>query len=246
MTTPHTDSLTLPLEQDQLAALGGVPLPDLAPPEGESEKAARKRRKREAKRREDSTRPPDSFERFRMLCEVVDEGRQVVELADHKARYSLVVIGALNAGVFFLMSRAHLFGGMTAAARPWLFGFMAAYATLTFLFVYYAVDCLRPRRLRDAGSAALNGRGEGRQRHAPRGVLFWETISHYELDAYRRAWSEVRMEELNAEVVIIAHQQAHLIRAKYASLGRLYFGLAVLIALAAALLAAYTILGLAG
>jgi hypothetical protein len=170
-----------------------------------------------------------------------------VELVDHKARYALVVMGVLNAGVFFLMSRSHLFGSMAEGARSWLIGFMVAYAALTFLFVYYAVDCLRPRRLRYADLVAANGdSGEPWARHAPRGLLFWETIAHYELDAYRRAWSETRMEELNAEVVIIAHQQARLIRNKYVVLGRLYWGLAVLVVLAGVLLGIYTVFGLVG
>lgn len=39
-------------------------------------------------------------------------------------------------------------------------------------------------------------------------VLYWETIASYELDAYRHAWSAVRMEQLNAEVVVIARAGA--------------------------------------
>ncbi len=81
--------------------------------------------------------------------------------------------------------------------------------------------------------------------HSPRGVLFWETIAEYELDAYRRAWSGIRMEQLNAEVVVIAHQQAGLIRAKYVALGRLYWGLAMLVVLGALLLTVYAGFGLA-
>jgi formate-dependent nitrite reductase membrane component NrfD len=83
-------------------------------------------------------------------------------------------------------------------------------------------------------------------RHSPRGILFWETIAKYELDAYRRAWGSVRMEQLNAEVVVIAHQQARLIRSKYAALQWLFRGLAVLLVLAGALLAVYAGFGLAG
>lgn len=233
-------------DEEPIGALGGVPLPEPAPSGEETDKAARKRQKREARLRRDAERPPDSFERFRMLCEVASEGRQVVELVDHKARYSLVVIGVLNAGVFFLMSRSHLLGDMARGVKPWLIGFMVAYAALTFLFVYYAVDCLRPRRLRYGKVMAVRGDSASRSRFAPRGLLFWETIAHYDLDAYRQAWSAVRMEELNAEAVVITHQQAQLIRAKYVSLGRLYAGLALLVVLAGLLLAVYAVFGLAG
>ena len=222
------------------SALGGAPLPQ--PITGEpDDKQARKQRRRELKRRRDAERPPDSFERWRILSELVNEGRQVVDLADHKARYALVVMGVLNAGVFYLMSRAHLFGHLPSAVKPWMIAFLLVYAALTFLFVWHAVDCLRPRQLHYAEKMA--GTRSGGQTQAPRGLLYWEAIAAYDLAAYQRAWSGARMEALNAEVVVIAHHLARLIRCKYVALGRLYAGLAALIALAAMLLAAFTLFG---
>ena len=70
---------------------------------------------------------------------------------------------------------------------------------LTFIFVFYAVDCLRPRPLRYA--EALGDRRSGRR--GPSAPLL-EGIAGYDLEGFRRAWSEARMEQLNAEVVIIA------------------------------------------
>ena len=52
------------------------------------------------------------------------------------------------------------------------------------------------------------------------------------------------MEQLNAEVVIIAYNLAQVVRAKYVALGRLYWGLSGLVVLAAALLIALTVFGL--
>jgi hypothetical protein len=226
--------------QGLIAALGGTPFPGPEPGPGETDKQARKRRKQDARLRRDAERPPGSFERFRILAELVNEGRQVVALVDHKARYALVVLGVLNAGVFFLMSRGHLFANLPEAVKPWLIGFLITYAALTFLFVYYAVDSLRPRRLQYADVVSIQGSATSPAvRHSPRGILFWETIARYELEDYRAAWSAVSMEELNAEVVIIAHQQARLIRAKYVGLGRLFMGLAILVVLAAVLLSGY-------
>ena len=196
------------------------------------------------KLRHDAERPPDSFERFRVLAELVKEGRQIVDLVDHRARYALVVVGVLNTGVFVFMSRLRLFDTLPPGARPWLLGCMVAYAAVTFLFLYYTVDCLRPRRLRRTHAMAANGEnGSPSTRHASRGVLYWETIADYELDAFQRAWSGIRMEQLNAEVVIIAHQQARIIRGKYVVLGRLYSGLAVLVVLASVLLGMYALFG---
>lgn len=220
--------------------LGGAPLPAACPVPGQHERQAGKRRKREAKLRRDAERPPESFERFRILSELVDQGRQVIELADHRARYALVVMSVLNAFVFLVISRSHLLGELPATFRTWLISFIGLYGVLTFIFVFYAVDCLRPRPLRYA--EALGDRRSGRQ--GPLGILYWEGIAGYDLEGFRRAWSEARMEQLNAEVVIIAYSLARVVRAKYLDLGRLYWALAGLVVLACVLLVAFTVFGL--
>jgi hypothetical protein len=218
-------------------ALGGAPLPEPAHLSEEGNRQARKRHKRDAKLRRDAERPPDSFERFRILMELISEGRQVVDLADHKARYALVIIGVLNAGVFFLLSRAHLVSDLPLAVKPWLMGFLIAYALLTFVFVLHAIDCLRPRQLHYARLLTPAG---GSAAHDIRpGLMYWEAIASYELEAYQHAWGAARMEQINSEVVVIAHRLALLIRAKYAALGKLYIGLVILVVLAAVLLALY-------
>jgi len=204
-----------------------------AEPVHQGDRAARKLRKHEAKLREDAERPPKSLERWRILMDVVDEGRRVVELADHKARYALVVMGALNAGVFLILSRAHLLSGLPPLLKPWLIGVLVAYAGLSCLFVYHAIDCLRPRWLRDSGPPA----GAGSKTR--RGLLYWESIGTYDLETYRNAWNTARMEQLNGEAVIIAYHLSLLIGRKYRALGRLYQGLAVLVILAALQLMVY-------
>jgi hypothetical protein len=169
--------------------------------------------------------------------ELISEGRQVVDLADHKARYALIIIGVLNAGVFFLLSRAHLVSDLPPAVKPWLMGFLIAYALLTFVFVLHAIDCLRPRRLHYA--QLLTPAGGSAAHDARPGLMYWEAIARCELEAYQHAWGAARMEQINSEVVVIAHRLALLIRAKYAALGKLYIGLVVLVVLAAVLLALY-------
>jgi hypothetical protein len=239
MATQH--ALPEPAVADRLdAVLGGAPLNGAGSTFDDHDKHARKRRKREAKQRRDAERPPESFERFRILSELVDEGRHVIELADHRARYALVVMSVLNAFVFLVISRSHLLGELPPTSRTWLIGFLGLYGALTFVFVFYAVDCLRPRPLHYAELL-----GDGREsRPGPLGILYWEAIARYDLRAFRRAWGEVRMDQLNAEVVIIAHRMAGVIRAKYSALGRLYWGLGGLIVLACALLLVLTVLGL--
>ena len=202
--------------------LGGAPLPAAYPVPGQHERQAGKRRKREGKLRRDAERPPESFERFRILSELVDQGRQVIELADHRARYALVVMSVLNAFVFLVISRSHLLGELPPTFRTWLIGFMGLYGVLTFIFVFYAVDCLRPRPLQVRGGA---GGPEEREAGAARHPLLGRRSPAMISRRFRRAWSEARMEQLNAEVVIIAYRLARVVRAKYLDLGRLYLGL---------------------
>ena len=220
--------------------LGGAPAPVPAADAPEKEKAARKRRKCEAKLLRDAERPPKSMERWRILMDIADEARRVIELADHKARYALVVMGALNAAVFLVLSRAHLISGVSSEIRPWVIGFLVAYAGLSCLFVFHAIDCLRPRQLRDTGLLAATGP------HGPQGLLYWELIEAYDLESYQRAWSAAHLEQLNAELVLISHHLARLIGRKYRALGRLYWGLAVLVILAALQLIVYTGFALVG
>ena len=214
--------------------------PRLALAVTETDKAARKRRKRERRLREDAARPPRSLERWRILMDILDEARRVVEIADHKARYALVVMGALNAGVLVVLSRAHLFADLPPGLKPWLVGLLAVYAGLSCLFMFHAVDCLRPRRMRDTGLLPANGGG------GPRGLLHWEMIESHTLEQYRLAWDAVRMEQLNGEAVVISHHLARLIGSKYRALGRLYLGLAVLVVLALLQLVAYAGVALLG
>ena len=219
---------------------GGAPAPRPAEAAPDQEREARKRRKLDEKLRRDAERPPRGMERWRILMDIVDEARRVVELADHKARYALVVMGVLNAGAFLILSRAHLFSDLSPALKPWMIGLLVVYAGLSCLFVFHAIDCLRPRRLRDTGIAAAPGP------HGPLGLLYWELIGAYDLKSYQRAWSAVRLEQLNAELVLISHHLSRLIGRKYRALGRLYWGLAVLVVLAAFQLIVYAVFALAG
>ena len=198
----------------------GMALPQ--PPDEPAEAHDRKGRKREAKRRRDAQRLPDSYERFKILLQVIGEQRHVVDLEDHRARYAMIIMGAINAAVFLVASRVAGNGHLPAALPLWLLGIVLVYVAATMLFILAAVDCLRPRAL---------------QR---KGLLHWEGAVRHEVAEYETAWSEVRMDQLNREAVFIAHMLARMIHEKYRANCRLYGGLVVLIVLGAVLL---TILG---
>jgi hypothetical protein len=186
---------------------------------------------------EDSSRAPDAWERFRILLESIDQGRKLTEVADHKARYALVLIGVVNAAMIFLGTRSDFLQGTPSWLLPWLHALIIPYIAAGFVALWFAIDCLRPRML---GAGHLPRAAEARHsavRHHPLGILSWEAIVRRNLDAYQQAWDSVSLGQLNAEMVLIAHALADLNRAKFTAIRRMYLAMFVVIALAAMLLA---------
>lgn len=198
-------------------------------------KRARRLEKAEARLRLQAALPPEPFDRFRIITECISEARQVIDLSDHRARYALVIIGVLNAGVFALISRAHLLADIPSLVKPWLVGLIVVYGLLTMAFVLHAIDCLRPRPLESAlpDSPAPPGA-------EPMGLLFWEVAGRHHLDAYHEKWDRVRMAQINREAEAVFHTLSGVVRAKYRALRRLYQGLVVLVILATLVLGVVT------
>lgn len=192
--------------------------------EGPEARAERKALKKRDKAREDAHRPLDSWERYRALTDVMDDAMELVDLADHKARFALVIMAALNVAMFFVVSRTDLASHLPIRWQPWLALYLLAYVLVALYFFLQAIESLRPRknqpRVRYFGEAGL-------EEH-PLGLRFYEDILTRDLEAYRRAWREIRIGQLNNEVAVQAHALAEINRAKYKALGRLYVGLQVM------------------
>jgi hypothetical protein len=193
---------------------------ELPEPRAEPAEARRgKDRKREAKRRRDAERQPESYERFRILLEVIGKQRQVVDLEDHRARYALLIMGGINAAVLLVATGAAGTGRLSGTLPPWLLAAVLVHVAATLVFILAAVDCLRPRAI---------------QR---KGLLHWEGMVKHDLVEYETAWSQVRMDQLNREAVVVAHMLARLISEKFRANRRLYGGLTGLVTVGAVLLA---------
>src|SRR5512139_1586468 len=87
-----------------------------------------KRRRKEAKLRAQSTRAMDPWERYRALVHTLEEAQDLVELADRKARFALVIMGALNVAFFFLATRAEIVDYLPLWLRPFLGFYLLVYA----------------------------------------------------------------------------------------------------------------------
>jgi uncharacterized protein YjiK len=192
-----------------------------------------KRRKKEAKRRAEATRALDPWERYRTLVDALEEAMDLVELADRKARFALVIMGGLNIAFFFLVTRAELIDVLPPVLRPFLGFYLLLYAGVALFFFLEAIESLRPRRFRPH----LPYPGDAGPDHFPEGLRYYEDIVLRDVEAYRRAWREVRFGHLNAELSVQNHVMARINSDKFRSLRRLYGGLRVLTLLAGGLLA---------
>ena len=192
-----------------------------------------KRRKKEAKLLAEQARSLDPWERYRTLVDALEEGMDLVELADRKARFALVIMGALNISFFFLVTRAELIDVLPAALRPFLGFYLLIYAGVALFFFLEAIEALKPRRFRPQHAVPRRGWAE----HFPEGLRYYEDVVLRDLEAYRRAWREVRFGQLNAELAVQNHVMARINSDKFRSLRRLYGGLRVLTLLAGGLLA---------
>lgn len=194
----------------------------------------RKQLKREQKLLRERARRMAVRDQCRNLWEAVDQARRMVELADHKARYALVVMGVVNAGVFLLATRSSHFAQLVPESIRAGFSFLIfPFGLVALVFLLDAYNSLRPR------PPSLPPAGPGMQGAAsrPLGLIFWNEILSGSVESYQRSWETVRMGQFNNELAAMAYSLAEVIRIKYTALRRLYIELLIVIILAAVILA---------
>jgi len=213
-----------------------APSPPVIPPtdgpQGAEKRGPVKLTKKQKKLLKDSHRALDSWERYRALTDVLDEAIDLVDLADHKARFALIIMTAINAVIFLLGARTDVIKDLPEGIRPCMLGGFIFYVLTSLYFFFQAIESLRPRksqpRVRYAGESGL-------EEH-PLGMRFYEDILSRDVEAYRRAWREIKIGQLNAELAVQAHALAQINQAKYNALRKLYGGLQIMILMATALL----------
>ena len=202
----------------------------------------RKRRRKDERRAADRHRPLDSWERYRAMVDTLEDASDLIDLADHKARFALVIMGALNAILLIAGTRAEIRDAVPEGLRTYGAIYLGVYAFVAVYFVMQAIESLRPRK----SHPVLPYPGEAAYADFPMGLRFYEDILERDLEAYRRAWREVHIGQLNAELAVQLHGLARINQAKYAALRRLYAGLQILTlmgALALTVGASFAILG---
>jgi uncharacterized protein YjiK len=172
----------------------------------------------------DAQRPLKAWERYRALTDVLEEQVDLVDLADHKARFALVIMAALNVLLFFVATRTDIVEDLPGYTHVWLAGYLLIYVLVALYFFLQAVEALRPRKEQPQIRRAMDQAPE----EAPAGIRFYEDILGRDIPSYTQAWRDVGIGQLNAELAIQTHAMAAINRAKYKALRRLYMGLKVL------------------
>ena len=209
-----------------------APAPQPTPVLSKAEKKAVKRRKKEERRARDAHRSLDSWERYRALTDAFDMQQELVDLADHKARFALIIMGALNAIFFLLGINTDIQAALPVGLRPWIIAYLVVYACVAVHFFLQAIESLRPRE----GRPNVPDPGDAGYEDHPLGVRFFEDVLRRDISSYQQAWRDIHIGQLNAELAVQVHVLARINHAKYAALRRLYGGLRVMTLLVAGLL----------
>jgi uncharacterized protein YjiK len=207
--------------------------------------------KRQKRHLKDKNRPLDSWERYRALTDTLDEAIDLVDLADHKARFALVILAAVNVVLFLSADKLDALKGIPANLQVVLAGYLVVYIIFALYFFLQAIEALRPRKeaLRQREEAEVAAASTGAPPVVddyPLGIRFYEDVLRRDVEAFRKSWEEVRMGQLNAELAVQVHAMAGINSAKFAALRRLYKGLQIMTVMAVGLLGLAAFAGFVG
>jgi hypothetical protein len=190
-----------------------------------------KHRRKELKRLADATRPLDAWERYRALNDATDEAYELIDISNREARFALIVMGGLNAVLFVIVTRSDLAGALSPAERSWFGWALGLYALLGVYFLIQAIELLRPRRFHPHPHPPA--RSTDRE-DFPLGIRYYEDVVLRDVDSHWKAWRDVHIGQLNAELAIQLHSLCLSNQAKHVALRRLYAGLRAMTLLLAA------------
>lgn len=179
--------------------------------------------KKALKRLLDGDRPLDSWERNRSLNDAIDEAYDLIDISNREARFALILMGSLNAFLVLVATRSDILAQLDARER-WVMGVLAGvYAVVAVNFVLEAIQALRPGRFRpNLGDWAPDSDDY------PQGVRYFEDVVRRDVQSHWRAWREVRVDQLNAELAVQLHSLCIKNQATRKSLRRLYAGLRIM------------------
>jgi Family of unknown function (DUF5706) len=197
-------------------------------PDETTEAKALRRRERALQRAEEHAGPMEPELRFRVLLSILKMETDFLDLADKKARFALVIMSALNAVALVLVMRG---GDAIAAADAWGLALrveVALYFVATVVYIWQAIEALRPRGQRGRLTSELPSEivPESSMR-----VLFHSDIAKRDREEFRGLWAHLRLDNVTTELSDQLHMVSRINVMKYRALGRLYVGVGIMTAL---------------
>lgn len=226
---PIRSRMDVPPSTDRPA---GVTVNDPLPPAEADAALHAELRKREVKRQADARRPLDSWERYRALNDAMDEAFERIDMNNRETRFALIFMGALNAATALTATRKELIVALSPGRRMAAGVLLAIYAACAGYFLLQAINGLQPRHFRPRlGDWAPDGDDY------PMGIRYFEDVVARDAQGYWKAWQDVRMSQINAEIAIQVHSLCLKANVKQFGLRRLFSGLRVMAVLVGCLLA---------
>ena len=200
-----------------------------APDESDAASKLERRARKQAEKFAEA-RPLESWELYRALSDSVDHMLDVIEMADRRTRFALVLLGTLNAANILIALQADLVGA-TALDPLLLTAYIGCYLLLSLYFLVHAVIALKPRA-RQMGRAVDAADLAGLP-----GLRLPDDILAHQPDAFYDLWRTTEIGALNRELALQVHLMARTTSEKFAALRKLYNGLLILIVLTAIFIA---------
>ena len=187
------------------------------------------RRLRKAAEKTAESKPLDPWERYRALNDLVDHMVDVIEMADRRTRFALLLLGSLNAANLLIVARGDTFG--VTLVNPTLVRlYVGCYLVLSLYFLIHAVNALKPRS-RQIGLA-----NEAIAAPGAVGLRLVDDILKHALDDYYEVWRTAPAGAINREMALQVHLLARTTAEKYAALRKVYGGVMILLGLTAGFL----------
>lgn len=188
--------------------------------------------KSERKKREkyDESRLLEPWDQYRVLTDMAKMQQDLLEMADRRTRFALLILGTLNALNIIIVMRPDLLGqaGVQLTPVPGVAFYIGVYAAISLWLFVQAVLALKPRANPLLSIAGLP-EGSRRLRH------FGSMISQ-SAEEYMQGWREATIGSVLKELAFHVQLSARVVAAKYTAIGRLYVGLMVLVFLTAGML----------
>lgn len=193
-----------------------------------------KRREKDRRRLEAERGLLEPSQRYRVMHDAIRQSQDMIELADKKVRFALVIISVLNGVLLFVAVQA----GPGVLPRFGLWGRLVqveltAYVVLTFYHLWRAISVLRPRLAPPPPPESLPTMVTP---GASARVLFYGDVAPREGSTLRSLWDEMRQDSINAELADQLLILGRINQAKFADVAKLYAGIRLLVIILGVLL----------